>query len=129
MATIQAAQLTETIMQSLDDFKNATLESVHHAANYAAKEALSQLHSANPSGSGRYGSWDEYNKDWAILDETKKKTSVSVTVYNKKHYRLTHLLEKGHALRDCGRSRAFEHIAPAEEQAEKVFLEKVRKGI
>ena len=129
MARIQASQLTKTIMETLDDFKGATLENVRDAANSAAIDAMHELQTAHPSGSGKYGSWDDYNRDWAVKDTTKKATSVSVTVYNKKHYRLTHLLEKGHALRQGGRTRAFEHIAPAEQNAEKTFMEKVRKGI
>lgn len=129
MATIQAAQLTETIMETLNDFKGATLDGVRNAANIAANEALHELHNAHPAGSEKYGSWDAYNRDWAVKDTTKKPTSVTVTVYNRKHYRLTHLLEKGHALRQGGRTKAFEHIAPAEAQAEKTFMEKVRQSI
>lgn len=127
--TISPSQLTAEIMEVLNDFKGQTMESVKKAANDGAKEALNALHNAHPSGAEKYGSWDAYNKDWAILSKTPKPTSVEVVVYNRKHYRLTHLLEKGHALRDGGRSRAFEHIAPAEAEAEKVFMEKVRQGI
>ena len=38
------------------------------------------------------------------------------TVFNKKHYQLTHLLEYGHQSRNGGRVRAFSHIAPVNEQ-------------
>lgn len=129
MATIQANELTDTIMKALDDFKGQTLETVKNAANFAAKEALSELHNAHPSGSEKYGSWDKYNNDWAIKDTSTKATSVTVTVYNRKHYRLTHLLEKGHALRQGGRTKAFPHIAPAEETAERTFMNRIKSGI
>lgn len=128
MATIQASQLTKEIMDSLNDFKNATLESVRNAANDAAKDVLVELHNAHPSPE-KYGSWDAYNKDWAILSQKTKPTSVNVTVYNRKHYRLTHLLEKGHAIWNGGRAAAFPHIAPAAEKAENVFMDKVKRGI
>lgn len=129
MATIQASQLTKEIMDSLNDYKNSTVESVKNAAKDAAKEALNELHNAHPAGSEKYGSWDAYNRDWAMRENKENGYTVSVVVHNRKHYRLTHLLEKGHALRQGGRTKAFPHIAPAEEQAEKTFMEKVKKGI
>ena len=45
------------------------------------------------------------------------------------HYRLTHLLEKGHALRNGDRSRAFPHWKPAEEAAIEYFEENVIRRI
>ena len=45
------------------------------------------------------------------------------------HYRLAHLLEKGHALHQGGRARAFPHIKPAAKNAEKNLVEKVKKVV
>lgn len=50
-------------------------------------------------------------------------------VHNKEHYRLTHLLEKGHAKRSGGRTRAIPHIAPAEEAAKEKFIQDVEAVI
>ena len=51
------------------------------------------------------------------------------TVYNKKYYRLTHLLEKGHAKRSGGRVPAQVHIAPAEEVTKKKFVQDVEAAV
>lgn len=39
------------------------------------------------------------------------------------HYRLTHLIEDGHALRQGGRTKAFKHIQYGQEIAEKRMME------
>lgn len=45
------------------------------------------------------------------------------------HYRLTHLLEHGHALRNGGRSRAFPHIIFGEQLAEKRLSELTERAV
>ncbi|HAO61552.1 MAG TPA: hypothetical protein DCQ90_06450 [Erysipelotrichaceae bacterium] len=47
----------------------------------------------------------------------------------KPHYRLTHLLENGHALRNGGRSKAFPHIAYGEILAKKRLVQLMKGAI
>lgn len=44
-------------------------------------------------------------------------------------YRLTHLLENGHALRNGGRTRAFPHIIYGEKLAERRMQELTDKAV
>lgn len=52
---------------------------------------------------------------------------------NKKHYQLTHLLEKGTSYRKGGRKvgnvKAFEHIAPVNETLGDLAVSKIRQKV
>lgn len=52
-----------------------------------------------------------------------------LTVYSKDYYRLTHILEFGHAKRNGGRVPAQSHIASAEEKSVEKLEEEIRKNI
>lgn len=122
--------LAKEISQSLKDFEGVTDEACAAGVMYTAEEAVKKLRVAHPSGSGEYGSWDKYNRDWGIFQtKTDKKNHIKATVHNKEHYRLTHLLEKGHALIGGGRTRAFPHILPVAKEAEDELVENIKKRI
>ena len=75
--------------------------------------------------------WNRYSKSW-IMEERKGNNYFHTTIRNRKHYRLTHLLERGHMTRNGEKTRAFEHIKPVEEDAvsriEKSIPEIIKKG-
>lgn len=127
---IDVSDLANEINSIMDDFVGATEEVIDEAIKKTSKDALKRLQSANPPGSGEYGSWNEYNKSWKVMQtKSDKRYHRKATIHNEKHYRLTHLLEKGHALVNGGRTRAFPHILKVEEQAEKELIENIKRGI
>lgn len=70
-----------------------------------------------------YG-WKNYAKGWSM-----RATEYGITIYNKSMPGLTFLLEFGHDVvvngRKVGRTRAFPHIKPAEEQGIEEFEEAI----
>lgn len=129
--TIKVDQLANEIEKALDDFIGVTDEACDKGVTETAKDAVKALRNAHPSGSGQYGSWDKkYNKGWKIMQtKTDKRYHKSATIHNATDYRLTHLLEKGHAKVNGGRTRAFPHIAPVAEKCEDDLVKNIKKWI
>lgn len=126
--TIQ--QLDKTFMEVLNAYKNATEATVNRAVRENAKECVKELKNAHPAGSGVYQSWDEYDSGWTVMQTKRnKREHVSATVHNAEHYQLTHLLEKGHAKVNGGRTRAFPHIAPVAEKAVENLFRDIKDGV
>ena len=71
----------------------------------------------------------QYKKGWAVKKQKETANALELVVHNKKRYRLTHLLEKGHAKRGGGRVRAFPHIAPAEQAGIRELEEGIKRGL
>lgn len=130
MSKVKIDNLASEIAKVMKDYANATDDVVEKAVTQTSKEVVQELKQAHPSGAGDYSSWTEYNQGWKVMQtKTDKRYNKKATVHNATKYRLTHLLEKGHALVNGGRSRAFPHIAPVAEKAEDKLLEKIKKGI
>jgi len=87
---------------------------VDAAAEETSEDIVKELKATSPKQSGKY------RKSWTF----KKMGYCSYKVYSKQ-YRLTHLLENGHALRGGGRAKSIPHIAPVERE----FIDKFRKKV
>lgn len=125
---VKPEDLGKEIASILDDFKNVTEEAAEAGVMDTAQKAVADLRAAHPSGSGQWGSWSEYNSGWTMKKEKKVKTTKAI-VHNKTKYQLTHLLEKGHAKTNGGRTRAFPHIAPVAEKAEDELVLNILKRV
>jgi hypothetical protein len=129
--TIKPDQLAKEIEQALADFAGVTEEACDKGVSETANEAVQALRNAHPAGSGDYGSWDKrYNKGWKVMQtKTDKRYHRKATIHNATDYQLTHLLEKGHAKVNGGRTRAFPHIAPVADKCEDELVQNIRKYI
>ena len=123
-------KLSKEIAEYMSNFVDVTEEACEKGVLETADDVIKALRRANPSESGKYGSWDAYNKGWTVRKKVKKRhVGILSVIWNQDHYRLTHLLEKGHAKVNGGRTRAFPHIAPVEERADKELIANIRKWI
>lgn len=121
MATIKADQLAQEIVKILDDYRDTTVDKMKEAVDKAAKQAVNELKTSSPKRTGAYA------KDWAAKKDRKaNKLAYGKVVYNKKHYRLTHLLEKGHRKVNGGTVAARPHIAKVEEKAINTLVEGIK---
>ena len=107
-----------------DEYQETVKEVTDKTYKEVGKQAVDKLKATSPTRPGH----GEYARSWAV-----KKVRDGYVVYNKDHYRLTHLLEKGHVVRNkfgtYGRAPAFVHIKPVEEWAIREALDKIRIGL
>ena len=114
-----AKEISNALAQYAKDIKVASKE----AAEEVAKNTAEGLKKSSPKRAGTKGG--KYAKNW-----TYDVTEVGASVHQKAPtYRLTHLLEKGHAKRNGGRVRGIPHIAPAETRAIEEYEQKLIEGV
>lgn len=112
-----ATDIQKEVMSILNAAGSATETALAETLKISGKNTVRDLNSTSPKRSGKYA------KGWTYKVINKGE----VIVYNKSSYRLTHLLEKGHATmlgRGKGRytygykarTKAQPHIAPAEQR-------------
>lgn len=123
MGRVRGSNLASEVKKALDDYKKVTEEKVKESVTKVANDTRNMAKSGSPSKSG------EYKSGWAAKKTEEKSGKLVMTVYNRKKPSLTHLLEKGHAKRGGGRTRAFIHIAPAESYAEQELISLLEKEL
>lgn len=98
-------------------------EVIQKSAKKCAKECAEELRAKSPKGP------EGYAQSW-----TSRKRGDGYVVYNKEHYRLTHLLENGHwSFNQYGGPYTFvppqKHIKPVEQAGIVMFEDEIRKGL
>ena len=111
--------VTNEILRALRLYTNEVADKVEDIKQEVAEDTVSNLKQTSPKKTGKYA------KSWKV---TKQGTKYIVHA-KAPYYRLTHLLERGHAKVNGGRVPGKVHIAPAEEKAIRDYLEKVEREL
>ena len=115
--------LADAVMEELTEYNTLAQETMKKAVTKAGQTVRKEIQSGAPVRTGKYA------KSWTAKKTRESSTRLEVTVYSPSRYMLAHLLEHGHAKRNGGRTRAFPHIAPAEEAGEKQLEADIIRGL
>lgn len=123
MATVDIDDLSAAIMKELQEYSDEVSEQVKEDVRQVAKDCVKDIKNRAPRLTGAY------KKGWKIKTAYESSSDIRIIIHNPKEYRLTHLLEYGHAKTNGGRVEAVPHIGPAEQEAEKKLMKKVEVTI
>lgn len=107
-------EYAEQLEKDLDEATKAVCKKGAQAIKESAREMF--------GGSGKYAS------GWTSTIAKKRWKSAGV-IYNSKAPGLAHLLEKGHAKQNGGRTQARPHIKPVADELTKEYEEVIRSAI
>lgn len=117
---IDIGALVDTLAKELSSYTVDIAEEVKAAADETTNELLDNIRADAPKRKGKY------RKAMAIKTTIENAfQKVNVWYVKKPYYRLQHLLEKGHAKRNGGRTQAFPHIEKNAEAAKQNFSVRV----
>lgn len=120
--TISPLDLSDALQKVLTDAVQDIKDQVNAEAREIAEDVCNNLKRHSPKDKGDYAkSWTVDEKEGTAFLGTK-----NYVIHNKRHYRLTHLLEYGHANRDGGRTNARPHIEKIANAASNEFERRVK---
>jgi hypothetical protein len=126
MSNTSIDNLADAILQELVNYSESVTEGVKKAVDTVAKEVNEEIkkHVTFNEPTGKYVKAFKVKKTYEGNFNKGKTWHVSGG-----EYRLTHLLEKGHAKVGGGRTRAFPHIIYGEELAKRRMEELAKEAI
>ncbi len=125
MATdrVRIDQMAHVIMEGLQEYADLATDDLKKAVKKAGDEAKKDIQNNAPEKTGAY------KKSWTVKTTKETSNAMEVVVHSKNRYQLAHLLEFGHAKRGGGRTKAFPHIAPAEQRAAELLEREVEAAL
>lgn len=112
--------MADAIVKELSAWSKEVVGALKEEVRAVGENTAKELRQTSPKRRGAYA------RDWASKVTYDDWQDIRVTVYNKRHYQLTHLLENGHAKVNGGRVNGFPHISVAEENAARDLEKKVK---
>lgn len=111
------------IAKDLAEYSQEVVEKVNISSERVGKAAVKQLKAV------KFKTGGEYSKSWRLKTDPQVGQPNTLTIHNKDHYYLTHLLEHGRAKKGGGRVEGKPHIRPAEEMVIEQFIREVEEAI
>lgn len=121
--TIQAVDLRDVVNEILGDYASGIEEATNKAVTDTATQAVKKLKTSPVKFNDR-----TYSKGWT-KKVVKHRLYSEAVIYNRTEGHLTHLLEFGHAKQNGGRTTAFPHIAPVNEDLPGMFEDNFTNAI
>ena len=115
--------LQDAINRELRLYADSVMSEIEKVEKKVSNNAVKRLRVAGSFDNQRQGK--NYRKGW----RARKNGNNGYIIYNATNYQLTHLLEYGHATRNGGRTRAFPHIRPVEQEVIKEFESQIRSAL
>lgn len=128
---VKLIDLTKAIDAIIAEYGEAVYDVMQDSVKQVTDEATEKLRAVNHwrnDGSGAYaGGWENE----AVLTS---RINQKMVVFNGPHYRLTHLLENGHVIRNgtqrsFGKTDAFPHISPVNDWASNELPQLVKRKV
>lgn len=130
MKRVKLEKASDTILEYVLEEQENIEESVRKETSTCAKQALAELRLVSPREKSQSRRGYHYADGWAISTKSSVKEGYySKKIWNPKDYRLTHLLEFGHADRSGGHVNAQPHIRDIEKKYRVQFTENLERDI
>lgn len=119
--------LTVQLQDVFEEYTEKVKRATNNSMETTAKEGVQKLRSTSPRKSGSYA------RGWSIKRERGVGGINTVIIRNRTDYQLTHLLEKGHVIRNkkgtYGSAPAHPHIKDVEEWANQELPREIEREL
>ena len=128
---VSTDELAKAVIRELNVYTEEVEEAVSKAVIAVGKESANELRATTQVAGSNV--WKNYPRSWKSTP-VRRKGKQEAKVHNVDDYRLTHLLENGHVIkngtgRTYGRTREFPHIITVEQKAVEELEKKIREAI
>lgn len=130
---IAAIDLEAALKEELEKYGSIANSVLEESIKDVAEQASEKLRAVSRFAPDGHPT-GEYSQDWDAITEKTGRFSSTAIVYNIDNYRLTHLLEFGHVIRngtkrDLGKAPAYPHIAPVNDWAQEEAIRQIDRRL